>query len=87
MRWILTWKLKEGGTRKPKARAVLPGYQDEAYEHRSTTSPVMTRQTRQLLLQLSAWKRWKVQKGDVTGAFLQSKQYPDQLYCVPCPEI
>ena len=87
MRWILTWKLKEDGTRKPKARAVLLGYQDEAYEHRSTTSPVMTRQTRQLLLQLSAWKRWKVQKGDVTGAFLQSRQYPDQLYCVPCPEI
>ena len=47
MRWILTWKLKEDGTRKPKARAVLLGYQDEAYEHRSTTSPVMTRQTRQ----------------------------------------
>ena len=87
MRWILTWKLKEDGTRKAKARAVLLGYQDEAYEHRSTTSPVMTRQTRQLLLQLAAWKRWKVQKGDVTGAFLQSRTYPDQLYCIPCPEI
>ena len=87
MRWILTWKLKEDGTRKPKARAVLLGYQDEAYEHRATTSPVMTRQTRQMLLQVSAWKRWKVQKGDVTGAFLQSRQYPDQLYCIPCPEI
>ncbi|OLQ06318.1 Retrovirus-related Pol polyprotein from transposon TNT 1-94 [Symbiodinium microadriaticum] len=87
MRWILTWKLKEDGSRKPKARAVLLGYQDEAYEHRATTSPVMTRQTRQLLLQLTAWKRWRVQKGDVTGAFLQSRQYPDTLYCIPCPEI
>ena len=87
MRWILTWKLKEDGSRKAKARAVLLGYQDEAYEHRATTSPVMTRQTRQLVLQLSAWKRWKVQKGDVTGAFLQSRQYPDKLYCIPCPEI
>ncbi|CAE7362999.1 RE1, partial [Symbiodinium sp. CCMP2456] len=87
MRWILTWKLREDGSRKAKARAVLLGYQDEAYEHRSTTSPVMTRQTRQLLLQLAAWKRWKVQKGDVTGAFLQSRQYPDRLFCIPCPEI
>ncbi|CAE7239180.1 RE1 [Symbiodinium sp. CCMP2592] len=87
MRWILTWKLKEDGSRKPKARAVLLGYQDEGYEHRATTSPVMTRTTRQLLLQLSAWKRWRVQKGDVTGAFLQSRQYPDQLFCIPCPEI
>ena len=87
MRWILTWKQKEDGTRKPKARAVLLGYQDESYEHRATTSPVMTRQTRQLLLQPSAWKRWRIQKGDVTGAFLQSRQYPDDLYCIPCPEI
>eukprot|EP00439_Symbiodinium_sp_Y106_P034056 s2629_g4.t1 len=87
MRWILTWKLKEDGSRKPKARAVLLGYQDEGYEHRATTSPVMTRTTRQILLQLSAWKHWRVQKGDVTGAFLQSRQYPEQLYCIPCPEI
>ncbi|OLQ14879.1 hypothetical protein AK812_SmicGene911 [Symbiodinium microadriaticum] len=28
MRWILTWKLREDGSRKPKARAVLLGYQD-----------------------------------------------------------
>ena len=87
MRWILTWKLKEDGTRKPKARAVLLGYQDEAYAHRATTSPVMTRQTRQMVLQMAAWRRWKVQKGDVTGAFLQSREYPDQLFCVPTPEI
>ena len=86
MRWILTWKLRDDGTRKPKARAVLLGYQDEGYAHRATTSPVMTRQSRQLLLQLAAWKRWSVKKGDVTGAFLQSREYPDKLVCVP-PEI
>ncbi|CAE7681801.1 RE2 [Symbiodinium sp. CCMP2456] len=87
MRWILSWKLRDDGSRKAKARAVLLGYQDGSYEHRATTSPVMTRQTRQLLLQVAAWKRWRVQKGDVTGAFLQSRQYPDELYCIPCPEI
>ncbi|CAE6969386.1 RE2 [Symbiodinium sp. CCMP2592] len=27
------------------------------------------------------------QDGDVTGAFLQSRQYPDELFCIPCPEI
>ncbi|CAE7316570.1 RE1, partial [Symbiodinium pilosum] len=87
MRWILTWKLRDDGTRKPKARAVLLGYQDESYAHQATTSPVMTRQSRQLLLQLAAWKRWSVKKGDVTGAFLQSREYPDKLCCVPTPEI
>ena len=87
MRWILTWKNREDGTRKAKARAVLLGYQDPSYEHRATTSPVMTRQTRQMFLQYAAWKRWKVKKGDVSGAFLQGREYPDTLHCVPCPEI
>ena len=87
MRWILTWKMKEDGTAKPKARAVLLGYQDPAYEHRATTAPVMTRQTRQMVLQVAANKGWPVAKGDVSGAFLQGREYPDKLYCIPCPEI
>ena len=87
MRWILTWKTREDGTKKAKARAVLLGYQDPAYEHRATTAPVMTRQTRQLLLQLAANRGWQVQKGDVSGAFLQGREYPGTLYCVPCDEI
>ena len=87
MRWILTWKPTEDGGCKAKARAVLLGYQDPKYEHRATTAPVMTRQTRQMQLQLSAIRGWKVQKGDVSGAFLQGREYPDELYCVPCDEI
>ena len=47
MRWILTWKVKDDGSVKPKARAILLGYQDPGYEHRATTTPVMTRLTRQ----------------------------------------
>ena len=87
MRWILTWKQKEDGTVKPKARAVLLGYQDPAYEHRATTAPVMSRQTRQLVLQVAANQNWRVAKGDVSGAFLQGRDYPDTLFCIPCPEI
>ena len=77
MRWPLTWKIKEDGSTKPKipkARAILLGYQDPEYKHRSTTSPVMTKQTRQLMIAATArfgWKVWKIWKGDVTGAFLQ----------------
>ena len=47
----------------------------------------MTRQTRQLLLQMAAWKKWKVKKGDVSGAFLQGREYPNEIYCIPCEEI
>ncbi|CAE7422915.1 RE1 [Symbiodinium sp. CCMP2592] len=87
MRWILTWKVREDGSSKAKARAVLLGYQDPGYEHRQTTAPVMSRQTRQLFLQLAANKQWDVFKGDVSGAFLQGREYPTKLFCVPCDEI
>ena len=87
MRWILTWKLKDDGSTKPKARAILLGYQDWGYEHRATTTPVMTKQSRQFLLQAAAIRKWKTQKGDVSGAFLQGREYPTDLYCIPCPEI
>ena len=87
MRWLLTWKLKDDGTHKAKARAILLGYQNPCYEERDTTSPVMTRQTRQLLLTAAARFGWQVKKGDVTGAFLQGRPYPQELYCIPVPEI
>ena len=87
MRWILTWKALPGGGKKAKARAVLLGYQDPGYEGRATTSPTTTRQTRQVQLIIAAARGFQTWKGDVTGAFLQSREYPDQLLCIPCPEI
>eukprot|EP00439_Symbiodinium_sp_Y106_P066492 s501_g10.t2 len=87
MRWVLTWKTKDTGEVKAKARAVLLGYQDPCYEHRATTAPVLTRQTRQMLLQVAANHSWSVYKGDVSGAFLQGREYPGTLFCVPCDEI
>ena len=40
-----------------------------------------------MVLQVAANRRWRTYKGDVSGAFLQGREYPDRLYCVPCPEI
>ena len=87
MRWCLTWKLKDTGEVKAKARAVLLGYQDPCYEHRATTAPVMTRQSRQMLLQQAARRTWTVYKGDVSGAFLQGEEYTGTLHVIPTEEI
>ncbi|CAE7470144.1 RE1 [Symbiodinium sp. CCMP2592] len=87
MRWLLTWKTQDDGSVRPKAWAILLGYQDPNYEFRSTTSPVMSRQTRQLFLQAAANRHWRIQKGDITGAFLQGREYPSELFCIPCDEI
>ncbi|CAE7496334.1 RE1 [Symbiodinium sp. CCMP2592] len=87
MRWLLTWKTQDDGSVRPEARAILLGYQDPNYEFRSTTSPVMSRQTRQLFLQAAANRHWRIQNGDITGAFLQGREYPSELFCIPCDEI
>ena len=39
MRWILTYKLSDSGEQKPKARAVILGYQDPEYSSRPTFAP------------------------------------------------
>ena len=102
MRWILTWKLDEGipenevlkrdslgNPLKPKARAVVLGYMDPQYEHRPTSSPTMGRTTRQLFLQQCANAGFQVEKGDISGAFLQGDEFgPDRpMVCEPLPEI
>ena len=47
----------------------------------------MSRQVRQMLLQQAARRNWTVFKGDVSGAFLQGRDYPGVLHCIPCDEI
>ena len=101
MRWILTWKLDDdpkgeplkkdsaGNPLKPKARAVVLGYMDPQYEFRPTSSPTMSRTTRQIFLQKCADYKFKVEKGDISGAFLQGDEFgPERsMVCEPLPEI
>ena len=88
MRWVLEWRLDEAtGGKEAKARLVILGFMDPEYESRPTTAPTMTRTTRQMLLQLAAVKRMKVEKADVRGAFLQGKEFERELYVTPVPEL
>ena len=87
MRWILTWKKTEDQGLKPKARAVVLGYQDPEYAHRPTFAPTMTKQSRQLLLQWAANNECSVKKGDVSGAFLQGREFTRDMYVIPTDEI
>ena len=59
---------------------------DPHYEDRATHSPTTARLSRQLQLQISASLGFKKRKGDVTGAFLQPREYPEELKCIPCLE-
>ena len=47
----------------------------------------MTRNTRQLLLQIGAWIGFSAAKGDVSGAFLQGRNLQRDLWVLPVPEL
>lgn len=88
MRWVLTWKINpDTQAKKAKARAVILGYLDPDYERRPSTSPTVTRTSRQLFLQVAASSGFDIEKGDVSGAFLQGREFQRQVLCQPLPEI
>lgn len=84
-RWVLTYK--ESGA--PKARIVLIGYQDPDLESLQSSAPTMSRRTRQVALQYSSVRQWRLLKADVKAAFLQGEATEkDRLvYALPVPEL
>ena len=87
MRWVLEYRLGENENKTPKARIVILGYLDPDYKNRPAASPTMTRNTRQMLLQFGAWMGFSAAKGDVSGAFLQGRDLPRDLWVPPVPEL
>ncbi len=79
MRWVLTWKTVDVSEdhpsgKKAKARLVVLGFEDPELGEVETSSPTMTRLTRQLYLQVCAHRRFKVEKADASVAFLQGRK-------------
>ena len=87
MRWVLTWKRSDSGEKTAKARCVILGYLDPEYAFRQTAAPTMSRTTRQILLALSSALGFQICKGDVSGAFLQGREYQGTAYVIPTWEI
>ena len=89
MRWLLTWKFDEKypDGKKAKARAIVLGYQDPRYPERPTSAPTPSRAGRQLFFQYCSWKKLRVAKGDVSGAFLQGEELDEIILCRPVKEI
>ena len=87
MRWLLSWKFDDHNNKKAKARAIVLGYQDPRYSERPTAAPTPSRAGRQLFLQMTTWRRWVLEKGDISGAFLQGDDLDEEIWCRPVKEI
>ena len=85
MRWVLTYK----ETGAPKARIVIVGYEDPDITSVVSSSPTMSRRTRQLVFQTAALRSWRTLKADVKSAFLQTAptQLSRSIFARPVPEL
>jgi len=93
-RWVHTWKEldaidaeKLGKNRKAKSRLVILGYQDPNIEDIPRDSPTLHKESRSLLLQLCAARKWTIQSFDVKTAFGGSRRDPRVLGVEPPPEM
>ena len=95
-RWIFTWKpieekaeqIKQGKTRKAKARLVVLGFLDPALESLPRDSPTMNRQSRMLILQLIASMQWDLMSFDIKAAFLQGSTQEGRVIAIePTSEL
>ena len=87
MRWVLTWKRQEDGTKKGKARLVVLGFEDPYLGSESTCSPTLNKRSKQILLQVCVQHGWNLLKGDVTAAFLQGRNIAQSKYALAPPEL
>ena len=92
-RWVLTWKdldeidaAKEGKTRKAKARLVILGFEDPNITDIPRDSPTLQKESRSLLLQMCASRRWKIQSFDVKTAFLRGSRRDNRILGVEPPK-
>ena len=85
MRWVLTKK----SSGEAKARLVIKGYEDRDLSVLATASPTCSRRARNFVLLIAAQNGWKLQKGDVTAAFLQAGATEEDRnsYVEPPPDV
>jgi hypothetical protein len=89
MRFVLTWKKDPDvpGGLKGKARLVVLGFQDPWLGQENTSAPTLNKRSKQLLLQVVCQRGWRLQKGDVTAAFLQGRPLLKNKYALAPEEL
>ena len=91
MRWVHTWKVDENTREtKAKARLVVKGFTDPDLSEIRSESPTLSRLSRQLILQLSTSRGFRLRKGDVKTAFFLSGEREEarrDVYAEPPQEM
>ena len=91
-RWVLTWKdldpteaAQAGRSQKAKARLVILGYEDPDLTEIPRDSPTLQKESRSLLLQYCASKKWWIRSFDVKTAFLRGSRPDNRILGIEPP--
>ena len=89
MRWVHTWKAEDTRETKAKARLVAKGFTDPDLTAIRSESPTLNGLSRQLILQLSASRGFRLRKGYVKTAFLSGdrEEARRDVYAEPPQEM
>ena len=92
-RWVLTWKALDPNDIQPgesqhkaKARLVVLGYEDPNIEDIPRDSPTLQKESRSLIIQYCASKRWEIQSFDIKTAFLRGSRRDERLLGIEPPQ-
>ena len=77
-RWVLTWK-NVGTEKKPKARLCVLGFQDPRLTALETSSPTLTADGENLIMQWIATSHHLLESGDLKTAFLSGDEDPSRM--------
>ena len=82
-RFVLKWTMDQKGNPRAKARLVLQGFSDPDLLQGSleTSSPTLSRISRQMLLAIAVNEGWSKFTADVSTAFLQGDRQERMLWC------
>ena len=94
-RWLLSWKPVNSSEPTPdsangfkaKARLVVVGFEDPSIGELASDAPTLTKDGRQLVVQMVASRKWELLSFDVSTAFLRGDSDGRLLGLHPPPEL
>ena len=84
-RWVVTEKQHPDGTRRPKARLVVRGY--EECENLQKDAPTASKTSLRVAFGLGTDNNWDIETIDIKAAFLQSQHIKREVYVTPPKEV
>ena len=84
-RWVISEKQYPDGSRRPKARLVVRGFEEQ--EDLQKDAPTASKTSLRIAFGLAIDNSWEIETIDIRAAFLQSQRIEREVYVTPPKEV